>query len=430
VNFREALADLDGRIIERMVPDLDRIRALSDLLGHPEQAYPAIHITGTNGKTTTAAVATQLLRASGLSVGTYTSPHLHAVTERIAYDGQPIPERDFADTYTYLQPFLTRVDAIGERVTWFETLTMLAELWFADRAVDVAVVEVGMGGTWDATNLVRGDVAVITEVTLDHPELGSTPAEIAREKAGIIKPGAVVVTSNTDEAVLDVLRHASDEAGAELRLWGNDHVLEQELLAVGGQAIDARVREQRFESLFLPLYGDALARDAVMGLAGVRAFLGDRELDEALVAEAFSRVRSPGRLEVVSRQPLVVLDGAHNPAAAESLAAGLRRSFHYGRLIVVASVLADKDVAGVLHPLAGDAALVVATQNASPRAAPADRIAKEATLAGAGAVETVATVEAAVALARQRANDDDCICVTGSLYTVAEARTALLAASG
>jgi dihydrofolate synthase/folylpolyglutamate synthase len=167
-----------------------------------------------------------------------------------------------------------------------------------------------------------------------------------------------------------------------------------------------------------------------MGLAGVRAFLGDRELDEALVAEAFSRIRSPGRLEVVARQPLVVLDGAHNPAAAEALAAGLRRSFHFGRLIVVASVLADKDVAGVLHPLVADGALVVATQNRSPRAAPADRIAKEATLAGAASVETVATVEAAVALARQRANDDDCICVTGSLYTVAEARTALLAANG
>jgi dihydrofolate synthase/folylpolyglutamate synthase len=306
---------------------------------------------------------------------------------------------------------------------------MLAELWFAERAVDVAVIEVGMGGTWDATNLVRGDVAVVTEVTLDHPELGSTPAEIAREKAGIIKPDAIVVTSNTDADVADVLAQRCGDVGAQLRVWGNDHILERALLAVGGQALDARVREQRFEALYLPLYGEALARDAVMGLAAVRAFLGDRELDDALVAEALGKVRSPGRLEVIARAPLVVLDGAHNPAAASELAAGLRRSFHFSRLIVVASVLADKDVSGVLRPIAPGAALVVATQNRSPRAAPADRVAKEAVLAGAGEVATVATVEAAVALALERASDDDCVCITGSLYTVAEARAKLLGAA-
>jgi dihydrofolate synthase/folylpolyglutamate synthase len=421
MNFTQALAALDARIPERMVPDLQRMRALSELLGHPQTTYPSLHITGTNGKTTTAAVATQLLRAAGLSTGTYTSPHLTSVTERIACDAQPITERAFAEGYTFLEPFLEAVDARGERVTYFETLTMLAEICFAEQAVDAAVVEVGMGGVWDATNLIDGRAAVITDVTMDHPQLGSTPAEIAVEKAGIIKQGAFVVTATRDREALAVIRVTCNEREAELREFGLDFDLESLVLAVGGQSLVIRVGDHRYEDIFLPLFGSALARDAVLALAAVHGFLGERELGDDLVAEAFANVRSPGRLEVMRRAPLVIVDGAHNPAASEALARGLRESFRYERLILVASVLADKDIPGVLAPLASQAALVIATQNLSPRAAPADRIAKEATAFGV-AVETVGVVADAVATALERASERDCICVSGSLYTVGEAR--------
>lgn len=426
MNFAHALAALDGRIPERMVPDLDRMRALSDLLGEPQRSYPSLHITGTNGKTTTAAVATQLLRGAGLRVGTYTSPHLQSVVERIALDGKPITEKQFAEVYEYLEPFLGIVDERGpERVTWFEALTMLAQVWFADRSVEIGVFEVGMGGAWDATNLVDGRVALLCEVAVDHPELGSTPGEIAVEKAGIIKPGAIAVTAEQPGEVLQVLESRCAEAGAELRVWGRDFALEDRLLALGGQSLRIRIRERRYEDVFLPLYGRVLARDAVLALAGVSAFLGDRGLDDALVGEALAKVRSPGRLEVVRRKPLVLLDGAHNPAASGALAEGLAESFAFERLIVVVSILADKDITGVLRPIVAPAALVIATQNASPRAAPADRIAKEANALGV-TVETVVPVEDAIGVALEHAGEGDCLLVTGSLYTVGEARKTLV----
>ncbi len=425
MRFPEALAALDARVPERMVPDLDRMRALSDLLGQPQLSYPSLHVTGTNGKTTTAAVCTQLLRAAGLAIGTYTSPHLVSVTERILFSGEPISEHEFADTYAYLEPFFEIVDARGERVTWFEALTMLAQVWFAERSVAAGVFEVGMGGTWDATNLIDARVAMLCEIALDHPELGSTPVEIAGEKAGIIKPDSIALTAEQEPDVLSVLERRAADVGAELRVWGNEFVLEERLVAMGGQRLRIRVRESRYEDVFLPLYGEALARDATLALAGVSAFLGDRELDDDLVAEAMTRVRSPGRLEVVSRAPLIVLDGAHNPAAAVAAAAGVGESFTFERLILVVSVLADKDVAGVLRPFVPPSSLVIATQNASPRAAPAERIAAEARALG-GDVHVVASVAGALAFAREHASAGDCILVTGSLYTVGEARTTLL----
>ncbi|MCA1834709.1 MAG: dihydrofolate synthase [Actinobacteria bacterium] len=360
MTFAEALAALDARIIEHMVPDLDRIVALSDLLGNPQRNYPSIHVTGTNGKTTTAVAATQMLRAAGLSVGTYTSPHVDKVTERIAFDGTPITEAEFAEGYAYLEPFLHAVDQKGERVTWFETLTMLAENVFAEKPVDAAVFEVGMGGTWDATNLIDGRVAVIAPIALDHPELGSTPAEIAVEKAGIIKPDAVVISAAQDDDVMRVIERACVERNAELRVWGRDFDLESLVLAVGGQVLTIRIGSRTYEELFLPLFGSALARDAVLACAAVHAFLGDRELVGDLVAGALARVRSPGRLEV----------------------------------------------------------------NRSPRATPLDQMKKAAAALGTP-VDSVATVEGAVAVALEHATERDCVCVTGSLYTVGEARKSL-----
>jgi dihydrofolate synthase/folylpolyglutamate synthase len=425
VDFARAIAAIDARIPTRMVPDLDRMRALSDLLNHPQRTYPSIHITGTNGKTTTAQVATQLVRALGLSAGTYTSPHLHSVRERMCYAGEPISASDFADTYSYLEPYLERVDALGERVTWFETLTMMAEVWFAERSVDVAVVEVGMGGEWDASNLVDGRVAVITEVALDHPELGSTTVEIAREKAGIIKEGATCVTGESDPQVLAVIRERCAARGAELRLAGDHFAITDRRLAVGGQLVDLRVRDRAYPDVLLPLYGERLAGDALLGLAAVSAFLGDREIDEAVVHEAFAAVRAPGRVEVLRRRPLVVVDGAHNPDAAEALTRALGESFRWDRLVMVLGMLGDKDLGGVADILVPAADEVVVTRPRAVRAAPVDRLAKEAERAG-GVVHTAAAVEGAVARALELASDGDAVVVTGSFYTVAEAREALL----
>ncbi len=425
MTFTQALRALEARQPTRMVPDLDRMRALSELLNHPQRTYPSIHITGTNGKTSTAIVATEVLRAMGFRVGTYTSPHLHSVRERIAYDGAPISEEDFAETLGYLEPYLTQVDAGGELVTYFETLTILAQTWFAERAVDAAVIEVGMGGEWDATNLVDSRVAVITEVAVDHPELGRTPVEVAREKAGIIKPNTIVVTGETAPPVLEVIAGRCREAGAELRVDGSRFSLEDRRLAVGGQALDLRVGDRRYEEVFVPVFGERLATDALLGVAAVSAFTGDREIEDTVLRAALGAVRTPGRIEVVKRQPLVVVDGAHNPDAATSLRDAVGESFRWERLVLVLGILSDKDIAGVTRILAPLADVVIATRPTSTRAAGADRVAKEAEALGFEAI-TTNTVEGAVALALEQAGDEDCVLIAGSFYTVAEARNVLL----
>jgi dihydrofolate synthase / folylpolyglutamate synthase len=424
MDFAEALRELDARIPTRMVPDLDRMRALSDLLDHPERTYRSIHITGTNGKSTTATVATSLLRDLGLRVGTYTSPHLHSVRERIRYDGQPISEEDFAEAMTYLEPYLRQVDGLGERVTYFETLTMLAETWFSERVVDVAVVEVGMGGEWDATNLVDGRIAVVTEVAVDHPELGATPVEIAREKVGIVKEGSIVVTGERSDEVLAVIREAAARAGATLRRPEVDFDLDRRL-AVGGQVIDVRVGDRRYDELFVPLYGERLAVDVTLGLVAASAFLGDRALDTEIVRASLAEVRVPGRVEVLRRRPLVVADGAHNPDAAASLREAVEESFTWSRLLLVIGMLGDKDVAGVVDVLGPIADVAIVTRSTSPRAAPAEQLAKEISRV-AEEPRIAATVEGAVAQAIELAADDDLVLVTGSFTTVAEARAAVL----
>jgi dihydrofolate synthase/folylpolyglutamate synthase len=428
VNYAQALRALEARLPTRMVPDLDRMRALSDLLNQPQRSYPSIHITGTNGKTTTALVATELLRALGLRAGTYTSPHLHDLRERISYDGEPIGDQELADTYEYLEPYLTSVDARGERVTYFETLTMLAEAWFAERAVDAAVVEVGMGGEWDATNLVDGRVAVVTEVAIDHRELGSTPVEIAREKAGIIKREAVCVTGERSDDVLDVLRLRCSDVDATLRVIDHEFALEARRLAVGGQSLDLRVGMRRYEEVFVPMYGERMATDALLALAAVTAFVGDRPLEDDVVREGLGAARPMGRVEVLRRRPLVIVDGAHNPDAATALRAAVEESFTWGRLVLVLGMLSDKDVDGVVGVLAPMADVVIATRPSSPRALDA------AALAGAvenidPSVEIEATVPGAIAKAMELAGESDLVLVTGSFTTAAEARARVLGLS-
>lgn len=429
MRYEQALAALDERTNYEatgmlVAPGLDRMRALMDLLANPQASFPAIHVTGTNGKTTAARIAAVLLREIGLGVGTYTSPHLDSPRERMTYDGKPIPESEFAETFAYLQPYLQSVDESAGPVTWFEAITAMASVWFAERAVEAAVIEVGMGGRWDATNLIDGRVAVITQVAVDHPELGATPVEIAAEKSGIIKHGAVCVTGERDPAVLDVIRRRCGEVGATLRRIEAEFAIERRATALGGTAMDVRVGERVYRDLFLPLFGAHLAHDAAVALAAVVAFLGDRDLDDGIVADAFASISDPGRVEVLRRRPLVVADGAHNPDASLALATTMAESFQFERLTLVVGMLSGKDIDGTLGPLVAIANDVIATTPPSARAIPATQIAGSVERLGkrASIVEDpAAALEAALANTQER----DAVLITGSLYTVAALRPKL-----
>jgi dihydrofolate synthase / folylpolyglutamate synthase len=422
VRFADAVADLEGRQPERMVPDLDRITALATLLGDPQRTYPTIHLTGTNGKTTTARIVSALACAHGLAAGLYTSPHLSSVTERLQLCGEAITEGEFASEYAHLAPYLAEVDTRGERVTYFEVLTALAYLWFADKPVEVGVFEVGMGGLWDATNLIAGEAAVIGEIGLDHPELGSTLTEVATEKAGIIKRGSTVVCREQADEAMRVIAGRCADVDAELLLELRDYELIGRRRAVGGQALDVHTPRASYEDLFLPLFGEHAARNAGAAVTAFEAFLG-RTLEAELVREALAGVRSPGRLEIVGRHPMILVDGAHNPSGAEALAAALDEEFTWRRLHLVLAVSADKDLDGILDHLAPLADRAYAARNASARSAAADPIAAGLVARGIPA-ESFGSIADALTAAREDANVDDVIVVTGSLYTVADARRA------
>jgi len=420
VRFADALAELEGRVPERMVPDLSRITALAELLNDPQLTYPTIHITGTNGKTTTSRLITSLACSHGLTAGLYTSPHLRSVTERIAVCGEPISEPEFGEEYERLLPYLHHVDARGERVTYFETLTALAYVWFADKPVDLGVFEVGMGGTWDATNLVAGDVAVLCPISLDHPELGSTVLEVATEKAGIIKPGKVVVAREQPPDALEVLQARCRETGARLFLERRDFALAERRQAVGGQQLAVRGLHADYEEIVLPLFGEHAARNAAAAVVALEALLG-RALSADATRQALARASSPGRAEVVRRHPLVILDGAHNPAGAAALAATLREAFSWRRLHLVMGVSSNKDLAGIVRELAPLADRGYAARNTSVRSSEAEVVA-DALLAAGVPTQAFGSVRSALEAARAAATEEDLILVTGSLYTVADAR--------
>jgi dihydrofolate synthase/folylpolyglutamate synthase len=422
VRYAEALRDLDGRQPESMPgPSLDRIRALAELLDHPELTYPSIQVTGTNGKTTTARAAAALACAHGLTTGTFISPHVRSVTERISVCGQDISEEELAEEYTRLLPYLERVDAAVGPVTYFETLTALAFLWMADKPVGLGVFEVGMGGTWDATNLVSGDVAVLCPIGLDHVGiLGSTVAEIAGEKAGIVKEGRVAVVREQRPEALAVIERRASEVGARMLTEDRDFGLAQRARAVGGQVVTVSGVHAEYEEFFVPVFGEEMARNAAAAVVACEVLL-DRALDEGAVRAALGSLTSPGRLEVVGRAPLVILDGAHNADAAAALAETLGE-FGWGRLHLVVGVFGDKDVDAVLRPLVPLASVIYACRNSSPRAADPDRVAAAAASLGAAAVEEHDTVASAVEAARAGAGEKDLILVTGSFYTVADAR--------
>ncbi len=374
-------------------PSLDRIRELTGLLGDPQRSYPVIHITGTNGKTSTARMTQTLLGARGLRTGLFTSPHLVSMRERISVDGEPLSAGRFVEVYGEIEPYLKLVDDNQPvRLSFFEVLVAMAFAAFADAPVDAAVIEVGMGGSWDATNVADGAVAVITPVSIDHSEyLGDTVAAIAADKAGIIKPGAVAVIGQQPvDAAAQLLRRAA-EVGASVAREGIEFGVLSRELAVGGQRLAIRGLLGEYHDLFLPLFGAHQAANAACALAAVEAFSGgagspdegsDDELDRTagtralrgtvaldadLVAEAFAMMASPGRLEIVRRSPLVLVDSAHNPAGMAATAAALTESFGPAEVIAVLAVSADKDVAGILDELEPAAAAVVVARNSSAR---------------------------------------------------------------
>ena len=424
MRYREAVAELDARRETRMIPDLSRILRIATLLDDPQLSYPTIHVTGTNGKGTAAKVVAELACAHGLTTGLYTSPHLLEVTERLSICGRDITPEEFGEEYEHLLPFLRLVDdEADERVTYFEALTALAYLWFADKPVALGVFEVGMGGTWDATNLVSGDVAVITPIALDHPELGDTLAEVAGEKAGIIKDGRTAVVREQDPEALAVLEERCVQVGATMLLEYRDWEVTERLHAVGGQAFVVRGVHDTYDELFLPLFGEHAVQNAAAAIVACEALFGEA-LDPLTLREALAGVRWPGRLEVAERQPAIVLDGAHNPAGAEALAGALREFFLWERLHLVVSIAANKDVAGIAAALAPLADEVYAARNESERTGDARPIAEAFAAHGVPAHDHESVAEA-IAAARAAAEPEDLICVTGSLYTVADARRAL-----
>jgi len=425
VRFEEAAAQLDRRQPEHMPePSLDRIRAVSELMDDPQLTYPTIHVTGTNGKTTIARAAADIACAHGVKSGLYTSPHLHTVRERLSVCGVEISEEEFAEEWVHLAPYLEVVDGQENGAsTYFEAITALAFLWFADKPVGLAVLEVGMGGSWDATNLVAGDVAVIGEVALDHPELGSSVQEVATEKAGIIKPGKIVVVREQPDEALKVIEARASEVGATVLLEGRDWEVTARLPAVGGQQFRVQGVHATYDELFLPMFGEHVVRNVAAAIVAVESFLGYR-LDEDAARTALGAMRIPGRLEVVARSPLIVLDGAHNPAGAEALARALVEAFTWSRLHVVLAVSSNKDLDGVVAALAPMADVWYPAQNESVRSFPSQHVAERIAAAG-GRVADLGTVEESLAAARDAAAEEDLILVTGSLYTVADARRAL-----
>ena len=429
MRFAEALAELGSRQPEHMPkPDLDRMRALATLLAEPQLTYPTIHVTGTNGKTTTARLASAVACAHGLTTGLFTSPHLASVTERFEVCGDPMTEDAFGEEFEHLLVYLRTVDEQVGRVTYFEALTALAYLSFADAPVALGVFEVGMGGTWDATNLVSGDVAVLCPIGLDHPELGSTIAQVAVEKAGVIKQGKVAVVREQTAEALEVIERRCEEQIATPLLEGREWEIADLTPAVGGQALAVRGLHATYDEVLLPIYGEHAAHSAAAAVVAVEALL-ERTLDQDAVRVALGAATSPGRLEVAARRPLVVLDGAHNPAAAQALAEALPDFFTWERLHLVMGVFADKDIDGIVGPLAPLADAGYASAVGSVRARPPQEVA--AAMAAHGiATEPFATVRDALDAAGSAAADGDLILVTGSLYTVADARRALLGGSG
>ncbi|WP_246059932.1 bifunctional folylpolyglutamate synthase/dihydrofolate synthase [Herbidospora galbida] len=415
-------------------PTLDRMAALVDLLGNPQAAYPIIHIAGTNGKSSTARMVEALLKERNLRVGRYTSPEFASMRDRISIDGEPISEERFVEVYEELEPYFGIVDEKFGRLSFFEVLTAMAFAAFADAPVDVAVVETGMGGTWDATNVADGAVAVITPVSLDHTEyLGPDVETIAGEKAGIIKPGSTVILAQQQLPAAEVIVRRAAEVGATVAREGIEFGVLGRELAMGGQLLHLRGLNATYEDVLLPLYGGHQAGNAATALAAVEALSTAAEpLGEELIRQAFAQVTSPGRLEVVRRGPTVLVDASHNPGGMEATVDAIGESFGFTRLIAVLAVMADKDVETMLELLEPVVEEVVVTRNSSPRSMEVDDLADRARgVFGPDRVHESPRLDDAIDVAIGLADEGDeygsGVLITGSVVTAGDARILLKA---
>mgnify|MGYP005983289193 CR=1 FL=1 len=437
-------AELLARAPENKVEArLEPMRRAMEVLGDPQKAAPVIHLTGTNGKTSTARMIESLLLAHDIRTGRYTSPHLSSVTERIVIDGAPVADATFVRVWDEIAPYLQIVDAeLSERgehtLTFFEAVTILAFAIFADEPVEAVVLEVGMGGSWDATNVADGAVSVVTPISLDHTDLlGDTVEDIAHEKSGIIKPGGFLVSSVQEASAASVLLERAREVGSEFRFEGIEFGVEERVLAVGGQVLSLRGLAARYDEVMVPLFGEHQAQNASLALAAVEAFIGggERPLNEELVRQGFAAASSPGRLEIVRTSPTIVVDAGHNPEGIRVSAEAVKESFGFGKLALVVGILKEKDAPVMFAQLLeeyGDLVQDVAiTQSASPRAIPAGELAAMAIEAGFNEDDLFVTekLDDALDWAAGRADDTEDmgggVLVTGSITLVAEARTLL-----
>jgi dihydrofolate synthase/folylpolyglutamate synthase len=439
---RSAADEVYAAILERapetdIDPTLDRVLAVCELLGDPQRAFRVVHITGTNGKTSTSRMVERLLREHGLRTGRFTSPHLTRVTERIAIDGEPISDERFVEVWQDVAPYVHMVDVRsleqgGTRLSFFEVFTVMAFAAFADAPVEVAVLEVGMGGRWDATNVADGDVAVVLPIAFDHQRyLGHTLVEIASEKAGIIKDGATVVLAPQHDDVEGVLLQVAAEHGARVVRDGVELAVVDRQIAVGGQLLTLRGMGGVYTDVFLPLYGEHQAHNALAALAAVEALVnGGAALDGDVMGAAFADVDSPGRLEVVRTSPTVLVDAAHNPAGVAALVEAVEEAFEFTRLVGVVGVLSDKDPENILAGLEPLLAEIVITHVSSPRSMDVHDLAEIAIdVFGEDRVHVEERLDAAIDLAVARAESEEDygagVLVTGSVVLVAEARILL-----
>ena len=442
--YAQELREVEGDIFNRrgeghVNPTNERMRALVDLLGDPQKAYRSIHLTGTNGKTTTARMIDELLRAFGVRSGRYTSPHLERVTERIVIDGEPISDRVFVEGYREIEPYIEMLDArFDTPLSFFEIVTALAYAIFADVPVDVAVVEVGMGGSWDNTNVIDAEIAVVTPIGIDHSQyLGNTVEQIAGEKAGIIKPDSIAILAAQPNEAAPVLVQRAVEVGATIAREGMEFGVLERGIAVGGQLLSLQGLGGQYDQVFLPLFGAHQAQNAAVALAAVEAFFGaggqTGALDIEIVREAFAAVRSPGRLEPIRSAPTILLDAAHNPAGMTATLAAVGESFQFRRLVGVLAVMADKDATGIVELLEPALDELVVTEASSTRSLDADSLAAIAVpVFGADRVTVEPRLDDALETAVRLAEDtpDEIVSgagvlVTGSVFAVGEARMLL-----
>ncbi|GAA1162675.1 folylpolyglutamate synthase/dihydrofolate synthase family protein [Ornithinicoccus hortensis] len=418
-------------------PTLDRVARVMDLMGEPQRSFGVIHVTGTNGKTSTSRMIERLLRELGLNTGRFTSPHLHDLRERIAIAGEPVSPERFLAAYDDVLPFVQLADeesvaAGGPRMTFFEVLTCVAFAAFADAPVDIAVLEVGLGGSWDATNVADGAVAVVTPIAIDHTRyLGDSLESIATEKAGIIKPGAIAVLGSQESEAMQILLDRADEVDASVHPEGLGFGVLERTLAVGGQQLSLRGLAGDYPDLFLPLFGEHQAHNAALAVAAVEAFVGGGEqpLDIDLVRAAFEAMTSPGRLEVVRRSPTVVVDAAHNPAGVTALVEAVRDSFTFHRLVGLVAVLEDKDAEAMLQLLEPVLDHIVVSRNTSPRSIRPARLGElAAEIFGEDRVTVVPDLPDALDTAAGLADEggmSGAVLATGSVVTAAEVRMLL-----